>query len=117
MPDDLPTWITTGRSPFLSSLGLKKRLLILASHRGYGISLTLWSPAMADTHESWVDRKIREAIESGDLEPHEGVGEPIEDLDNDPYWWVKRWIKRERLRELERERAPRREGPRDPDGR
>lgn len=64
----------------------------------------------------WSERKISEAIERGELDPHEGVGEPIPDLDNDPNWWVKKWIKRERLKEaLGRERAPRREGPRDPE--
>ena len=65
--------------------------------------------------EGWTERLIREAIERGELEPNEGFGEPIEDLDNDPNWWVKKFVKRERLRELvARERAPRREGPRDP---
>jgi hypothetical protein len=71
---------------------------------------------MAEMPEYWIDRKIREAIESGELEPHEGLGEPIEGLNNDPYWWVKRWVERERLTELERDRAPRREEPRDPAG-
>ncbi len=67
-------------------------------------------------NEPWIERRIREAIESGELEPHEGLGEPIEGLDGDPLWWVKRWIERERLKDLRRERAPRREEPRDPDG-
>ena len=63
----------------------------------------------------WSEQLITEAIARGELEPHEGVGEPIPNLDNDPNWWVKKFVKRERLRELlARERAPRREGPRDP---
>lgn len=61
-----------------------------------------------------MERLIREKIDSGELEPREGIGEPIDELDDDPNWWVKKWIKRERLKELKRERAPRWEEPRDP---
>jgi DnaJ homologue, subfamily C, member 28, conserved domain len=64
--------------------------------------------------ETWIERRIRDAIESGELEPYEEVGEPIAGLDNDPLWWVKQWVERERLRDVRRERAPRREEPRDP---
>ena len=67
--------------------------------------------------EPWMERKIREAIESGELEPHDGVGEPIDDLDKpyDPTWWAKAFVKREKLKEyLKRGRAPRWEEPRDP---
>lgn len=63
---------------------------------------------------TWIERLIGEKIESGELEPREGVGEPIDGLDDDPLWWVKRWIERERLDELKRGRAPRWEVPRDP---
>ena len=63
----------------------------------------------------WAERMISEAVERGELEPHEGLGDPILDLDDDPNWWVKQWVERERLRDLSgREGAPRREGPRDP---
>lgn len=50
---------------------------------------------------SWIERIIAEALERGDLEPHEGVGEPIPDLDKayDPAWWAKDWVQRERLRD------------------
>lgn len=67
--------------------------------------------------ETWIDRLIREATERGELEPHEGVGEPIPDLDKtyDPNWWVKDWVEREKLNEYERGRAPRWERPRDPE--
>src|SRR3990172_3612691 len=41
MPDDLPTWINTGRTPRRISLGLKTRLLIRASQRGRGIAVSL----------------------------------------------------------------------------
>jgi hypothetical protein len=67
--------------------------------------------------EPWIERVIREAIERGELEPHEGIGKPIADLDRpyDPDWWIRRWMEREKLKEyLRRGRAPRREGPRDP---
>lgn len=66
---------------------------------------------------SWIERLISEAIERGDIEPGKGVGEPIPDLDKayDPAWWVKDWIERERLRDGERGRAPRRERSRGPE--
>ncbi len=59
-----------------------------------------------------MERIIREAIERGELEPGEGVGEPIPDLDNDPDWWVKRWVQREGLKDARRVRRPE---PPDPD--
>jgi hypothetical protein len=66
--------------------------------------------------ETWIDRLISEATERGELEPHEGVGEPISDLDKtyDPNWWVKSWVERERLKDYRRGRAPRLQRPRDP---
>ncbi|GMQ86222.1 MAG: hypothetical protein BMS9Abin07_1795 [Acidimicrobiia bacterium] len=68
--------------------------------------------------EPWIERLIREAIERKELEPQEGIGDPIPDLDDtyDPNWWAKRWVERERLKEhLGRGRAPRGEAPRDPE--
>ncbi len=66
--------------------------------------------------EPFVERRIREAIERGELEPREGAGEPIPNLDQDPDWWVKSWVERENLKDdLRRGRAPRWEGPRDPE--
>ncbi len=65
-----------------------------------------------------MERLIREAIERGELEPNEGIGESISDLDDtyDPNWWVKSWVERENLKDdLRRGRAPRWEGPRDPE--
>ncbi len=71
--------------------------------------------SLAGMTEPFVERRIREAIERGELEPREGVGEPIPNLDQDPDWWVKSWVERENLKDdLRRGRAPRREGPRDP---
>lgn len=45
------------------------------------------------------ENKIREAIEAGKFDNLRGAGEPIPDLDEpvDELWWVRRWIKRERL--------------------
>ena len=51
-----------------------------------------------DDREPWVEKLIRESVERGELEPHKGVGEPIQDIDR-PYdagWWAKAWMKRER---------------------
>ena len=49
--------------------------------------------------ESWVDRQIREAQERGEFDNLPGAGQPLEDLGdpNDPDWWVKRYIQREKL--------------------
>jgi hypothetical protein len=71
---------------------------------------------LAGMDETWIDRLIREATERGELEPREGVGETIPDLDRtyDPNWWVKAWVERENLKEVRRGRAPRWERPRDP---
>jgi len=68
---------------------------------------TAWENASAGNlvgmEEPLVERRIREAIPN---------------LDRDPDWWVNRWIERENLKDdLGRGRAPRREGPRDPEGR
>lgn len=49
--------------------------------------------------ESFVERKIRLAMERGDFADLPGSGRPIEDLDEayDPLWWVKKWAEREGL--------------------
>ena len=49
--------------------------------------------------ESWVDRQIREAQERGEFDNLPGAGKPLRDLGdpNDPDWWVKRYIEREKL--------------------
>ena len=39
LPDDLPTWISTGLTPRLISMRLNTRLLTLASQRGRGMTL------------------------------------------------------------------------------
>ena len=49
--------------------------------------------------ESWVDRQIREARERGEFDNLPGTGKPLGDLGdpNDPDWWVRNYIKREKL--------------------
>ena len=49
--------------------------------------------------ESWVDRQIREARERGEFDNLRGTGKPLGDLGdpNDPDWWVRNYIKREKL--------------------
>jgi hypothetical protein len=55
------------------------------------------------THLPYVERKIREAIARGEFDDLPGSGDPIPDLDDDPMWWVKKWVERERLKDALRE--------------
>jgi hypothetical protein len=49
--------------------------------------------------ESLIERRIREAIERGELDNLPGAGKPIADLDvpEDELSWLRRWMKREGL--------------------
>lgn len=51
------------------------------------------------TGESWIDAQIREAQERGDFDNLPGAGKPIEGLGRrqDPDWWLKGYLKREKL--------------------
>lgn len=51
------------------------------------------------THESWVERQIREARDRGEFENLPGAGKPLPSLgdDNDELWWVKGMLRREGL--------------------
>lgn len=55
-------------------------------------------PSSADRYESHVDRLIREAMENGEFDHLEGEGEPIPGAGkiDDPLWWVRKWIERNR---------------------
>lgn len=49
--------------------------------------------------QTWVDQQIRVAMERGDFDDLPGAGKPLGDLgsSNDPDWWVKKLVERERL--------------------
>lgn len=51
------------------------------------------------TGESWIDAQIREAQARGDFDNLPGAGKPIEGLGrrHDPDWWLKGYLKREKL--------------------
>ena len=48
--------------------------------------------------EAHVDRLIREAMERGDFDDLPGTGQPIPGAGtkDDEYWWLRKWIKRNR---------------------
>ena len=52
-----------------------------------------------DRFESMVERQIREAGARGEFDDLPGAGRPLDDLDPDPEWWAKRYVRRERARE------------------
>jgi hypothetical protein len=45
------------------------------------------------------ETRIRDAMQSGAFENLPGAGKPIPDLDDDydEMWWLKKWLKRERI--------------------
>ena len=49
--------------------------------------------------ESWIERRLREATEGGDVMRLEGAGRPLRGVDApyDPDWWLKRKIEEEKL--------------------
>jgi hypothetical protein len=61
-------------------------------------------PAVSDRAVRTVaENLIRDAAERGELDGLPGAGKPLPGLDEpyDPDWWIKRWVRRERLgREL-----------------
>jgi len=58
-------------------------------------------PIDDDLQASLVERKIQEAMAAGEFDDLPGAGKPIPDLDltYDPSWWVRKWIRRERVRD------------------
>jgi anion-transporting ArsA/GET3 family ATPase len=74
------------------------------------------SPTDDLLRQSFIERKIEEAIAAGEFDDLPGAGKPISDLDlsYDPSWWVRKWVKRERVRDAadELRRTVRREVPR-----
>jgi hypothetical protein len=51
-------------------------------------------------YESWIDRQIREAIERGEFDNLRGAGQPLPGINGreDPDWWVKGLIEREKIK-------------------
>jgi hypothetical protein len=74
------------------------------------------SPTDDLLRQSFIERKIQEAIDAGEFDDLPGSGKPIGDLDitYDPTWWVRKWVTRERVRDAadELRRTVRREVPR-----
>ena len=52
--------------------------------------------------ESWVERKIREAMEEGEFDNLPGLGKPIPGLNlpHDELWWVRDKLRREQISDL-----------------
>ena len=48
------------------------------------------------------ENKIKSAMEAGEFDNLPGLGKPFEfdERDMDPYWWIKRKIEREQLKQL-----------------
>jgi hypothetical protein len=45
----------------------------------------------------WVDLQVQRAIERGAFDNLPGAGKPLPPLDDDPDWWLKKLIERERI--------------------
>ena len=61
--------------------------------------------------ESWVERRIREALERGEFDDLPGAGKPLPGLTGqyDEMWWIKHVVERERISVLPPMLALRRE--------
>lgn len=53
--------------------------------------------ARAREQARWVDLQVQKAIERGEFDNLPGAGKPLPPLDNDPNWWLKKLIERERI--------------------
>jgi hypothetical protein len=45
----------------------------------------------------WVDLQVQKAIERGEFDDLPGMGKPLPPMDDDPNWWLKQLIERERI--------------------
>ncbi len=53
--------------------------------------------ARAREQARWVDLQVQRAIERGEFDNLPGAGKPLPPLDDDPDWWLKGLIERERI--------------------
>lgn len=53
--------------------------------------------ARAREQHRWVDLQVQKAIERGEFDNLPGAGKPLPPLDDDPNWWLKKLIERERI--------------------
>jgi hypothetical protein len=45
----------------------------------------------------WVDLQVQKAIERGEFDNLPGTGKPLPPMDDDPNWWLKKLIEREKI--------------------
>jgi hypothetical protein len=55
------------------------------------------SQARSDQQHRWVELQVQRAIERGEFDDLPGAGKPLGPLDDDPDWWLKRLIDREKI--------------------
>jgi len=55
------------------------------------------TPARMREQARWVDLQVQRAIERGDFDDLPGKGKPLPPMDDDPNWWLKKLIERERI--------------------
>jgi hypothetical protein len=55
------------------------------------------TPARMREQARWVDLQVQKAIERGEFDDLPGKGKPLPPLDDDPNWWLKKLIERERI--------------------
>lgn len=63
---------------------------------------------IADPKEALVERLVREAAERGEFDDLPGEGKPIPGAGriDDDLWWVRRWVRRNRLGASNRSGSP-----------
>ena len=49
------------------------------------------------TWETWIEAQIRVAREQGAFDNLTGAGKPLPNLNQDPDWWVKQFVRREQV--------------------
>lgn len=56
-------------------------------------------PPKDEVHETWIERRLGQALAEGDVSRLPGAGRPLDDIDQpyDPLWWSKKLVQREKL--------------------